>query len=120
MREAIGPDQAGTHKIARGDLIMIAPWILHRHHSLWNNPDTFDPDRFMPDMPQPPRFSYMPFGAGPRICVGMQFALAEATIVLAAFAERFAWALEDSRPVLPIGIVTTQPDHHPMFRLRLR
>jgi len=120
VREAIGPDQAGPHKIGRNDLIMIAPWILHRHHALWRNPDTFDPDRFLPNAPPPPRFSFMPFGAGPRICVGAQFALAEATTVLAAFIARFEVSIEGDRPVLPVGIVTTQPDHHPMFRLRMR
>jgi cytochrome P450 len=120
VREAIGPDQAGTHKIARGDLIMIAPWILHRHKNLWRDPDAFDPSRFLPDVPPPPRFSYLPFGAGPRICVGAQFALTEATIVLAAFVKRFEVTLESTGRVLPVGIVTTQPDHPPAFRLRLR
>ena len=120
VREAIGPDQAGTHKIGRGDLIMIAPWILHRHKDLWRDPDAFDPSRFLPDVPPPPRFSYLPFGAGPRICVGAHFALTEATIVLAAFIKRFEVTLESTRPVLPVGIVTTQPDHPPAFRLRLR
>lgn len=120
VREAIGPDRAGTHDICRRDLIMIAPWILHRHRTLWRDPDVFDPARFLPDAPQPPRFSYMPFGAGPRICVGAHFALTEATIVLAAFIERFSLSLESPRPVLPVGIVTTQPDHHPAFRLKLR
>ena len=120
VRAAIGPDRAGEHTIGRGDLIMIAPWILHRHHALWRDPDTFDPSRFLPGAPPPPRFSYMPFGAGPRICVGAQFALTEATIVLAAFIKRFVLSLESTRPVLPVGIVTTQPDHRPDFRLRPR
>jgi unspecific monooxygenase len=120
VREAIGADQAGQHKIGRNDLIMIAPWILHRHHALWQNPDAFDPDRFSPDAPPPPRFSYMPFGTGPRVCVGAQFALAEATIVLSAFIKRFEISMEGDRPVLPVGIVTTQPDHHPLFRLKAR
>ena len=120
VRQAIGPDQAGAHAIGRGDLIMIAPWILHRHCALWRDPDRFDPSRFLPDAPQPARFSYLPFGAGPRICVGAQFALTEATIVLAAFVKRFGLSLESTRPVLPVGIVTTQPDHHPAFRLTPR
>ena len=120
VREAIGPDRAGTHAIGRRDLIMIAPWLLHRHKALWRDPDTFDPARFMPNALPPPRFSYMPFGAGPRVCVGAQFALTEATIVLAAFVKRFGVTLDGMRPVLPVGIVTTQPDHPPAFRLRLR
>ena len=120
VREALGPDLAGEQKIGRGDVVMIAPWVLHRHHGLWRDPDAFDPSRFLPGVPPPPRFSYLPFGVGPRICVGAQFALTEAAIVLAAVIERFEVSLESDRPVLPVGIVTTQPDHAPAFRLRLR
>ena len=68
---------------------------------------------------QPPRFAYLPFGAGPRVCVGAQFALMEATLVLAALVRAFEVALDD-RPVLPVAIVTTQPDHPPPFRLSAR
>ena len=120
VREALGPDLAGEQKIGRGDVVMIAPWVLHRHHGLWRDPDAFDPSRFLPGVPPPPRFSYLPFGVGPRICVGAQFALTEAAIVLAAVIERFDVSLESDRLVLPVGIVTTQPDHAPAFRLRLR
>ncbi len=83
VREAIGPDRAGESAISRGSVVMISPWVLHRHRRLWRDPDAFDPSRFLPGAPPPPRFAYMPFGAGPRICVGAQFAMAEATIVLA-------------------------------------
>jgi cytochrome P450 len=120
VREAIGPDTVGGQTIRRGDVVMIAPWILHRHRALWRDPDAFDPSRFLPGVPVPPRFSYLPFGAGPRICVGAQFALTEATIVLAATIKRFDVSLESTRPILPVGVVTTQPDHAPAFRLRLR
>ena len=120
VREAIGPDTVAGQTIRRGDVLMISPWILHRHRALWHDPDTFDPSRFLPDMPVPPRFSYLPFGAGPRICVGAQFALTEATIVLSAIVKRFDLSLESTRPVLPVGAITTKPDHAPAFRLRLR
>ncbi len=120
VREALGPDRAAEHSIGRGDVVMVSPWVLHRHHGLWRDPDAFDPSRFMPGRPPPPRFSYLPFGVGPRICVGAQFALTEAAIVLAAFIKRFEVSPESTRPVLPVGIVTTQPDHPPIFRLTLR
>ena len=120
VREALGPDVAGGEQIARRDIVMIAPWVLHRHRGLWRDPDVFDPARFLPDAPPPPRFSYLPFGAGPRICVGAQFALTEATLVLSAVIGRFSVALDSDRPVLPVGIVTTQPDHAPAFRLSQR
>ena len=95
---------------------MIAPWVLHRHHAYWTDPAAFNPARFMPDAPPPPRFAFMPFGAGPRICVGAQFAMAEAVLVLASLIQRFHIALDDPRPVMPVAVVTTQPDHAPLFQ----
>jgi unspecific monooxygenase len=120
VREAIGPDLLGDIEVRRGSVLMIAPWVLHRHRRLWRDPNAFDPSRFMPDAPQPPRFAYLPFGAGPRICVGAQFALAEATLVLATLIRAFRVNLDDAAPVLPVAIVTTQPDHPPAFRLQAR
>jgi cytochrome P450 len=119
-REAIAADRAGAIDIPRGTVLLIAPWVLHRHRRLWRDPDAFDPSRFVPDAPPVPRFAYLPFGAGPRVCVGAQFALAEATLVLAMLLRAFEVTLDDPRPVLPVAIVTTQPDHPPVFRLRLR
>ena len=120
VREAIGPDRLGDFDLPKRAVVMIAPWVLHRHRKLWRDPDAFDPDRFMPDAPPVSRFAYLPFGAGPRICVGAQFALTEAVLVLAMLLQRFEFALADARPVLPVGIVTTQPDHPAMFRVRER
>ena len=117
VREAIGADRVGTIDVRRGSVLMIAPWVLHRHQRYWRDPDAFDPSRFMPDAPPPPRFAYMPFGAGPRVCVGAQFALAEATLVLAMLMREFRVVLDDPAPVVPVAIVTTQPDHPPTFRL---
>jgi cytochrome P450 len=99
---------------------MIAPWVLHRHYKLWDDPEAFRPARFMPDQPPPARFSFMPFGAGPRICVGAQFAMTEAILVLAALIGHFRLARVDTRPVLPVGIVTTQPDHPARVQLTVR
>ena len=120
VRQAIGPDRAAEANIARGAVVMISPWVLHRHRRLWRDPDAFDPSRFLPDAPPPPKFAYLPFGAGPRICVGGQFALAEATIVLAALIQAFEIALDDPTPVLPVAVVTLQPNHVATFRLRRR
>jgi unspecific monooxygenase len=119
-REAIGPDRVGDLDLPRRALVMISPWVLHRHRKFWRDPDAFDPGRFMPDAQAVPRFAYLPFGAGPRVCVGAQFALTEAVLVLAMLVQRFEFALEDTRPVQPVAIVTTQPDHRAPFRLRNR
>jgi cytochrome P450 len=117
-RQAIADDQAGSIRIPRGSVLMIAPWVLHRHRQYWRDPDAFDPSRFLPDAPPPPRFAYLPFGAGPRVCVGAQFALAEATLVLAMLVRAFRVTLID--PVMPRAVVTTQPERPPMFRLSPR
>jgi cytochrome P450 len=120
VREAIGVDQIGDLALPPRTLVMIAPWVLHRHHALWPDPALFRPARFMPDQPAPARFAFMPFGAGPRICVGAQFAMTEAMLVLAALIGRFRMTRVDTRPVLPVGIVTTQPDHPAHVRLTSR
>jgi cytochrome P450 len=107
---------------------MIAPWVLHRHQRLWRDPDAFDPDRFMPppgsgpgaSAPMPHRFAYMPFGAGPRVCVGAQFAMTEATLVLAMLVRDFQVSLAESEPVRPVAVVTTQPNRRVLFRCRPR
>ncbi len=119
-RAAIGADRAGSIDIAPGTLILIAPWVLHRHRQLWRDSAVFDPSQFMPEAPQPPRFAYLPFGAGPRVCVGAQFAVGEATLMLAALIQNFEITMDPGEVVLPVAIVTTQPDHPPRFWLRAR
>ncbi len=119
-RQAIAADRAGDVDLPAGGLVLIAPWVLHRHHALWRDPDAFDPSRFLPDAPPPPRFAFMPFGAGPRVCVGAQFAMTEAVLVLASLVRRFHFIRDDTRPVLPVGIVTTQPDHPALIKLTPR
>ena len=118
-RESVGPDRLGEFDLPARTVLIIAPWVLHRHRRYWRDPDAFDPDRFMPDAPQPPRFAYLPFGAGPRVCVGAQFALTEAVLVLASIIQRFRVELVDEPP-LPVAIVTTQPGRQAMFRMTAR
>jgi cytochrome P450 len=120
VRQARGPDRCGALEIPRGSVVMIAPWVLHRHRKLWCDPEAFDPSRFLPGAPAIPRFAYLPFGAGPRICVGAQFALAEATLVLASMVRAFRITMEPGAPVMPVAIITTQPDHAAPFRLTPR
>lgn len=120
VRQAIGADRAGGVAIARGAVVMMSPWVLHRHRKLWRDPDAFDPSRFLPDASPPPKFAYLPFGAGPRICVGAQFALTEAAIVLAMLVQAFEIGLDDAEPVRPVAVITMQPNRPAPFRLRPR
>lgn len=120
VRKAIEADRFGETAIPAGSIVLIAPWVLHRHERLWERPAAFDPSRFEGDPALAHRFAYLPFGAGPRVCVGAQFALTEAIIVLAMLVQRFEIGLEDSRPVRPVAIITTQPDRAVPFRFRAR
>ncbi|HEY4204303.1 MAG TPA: cytochrome P450, partial [Xanthobacteraceae bacterium] len=119
-RAAVGPDEVAGMQVAPKDVILIAPWLLHRHEKLWDEPNTFNPERFAPGMPSPDRFAYLPFGVGPRICIGAHFAIVEATLALARIVSAFHIEPVDREPVMPVGVVTTQPDRSPMFRIARR
>jgi unspecific monooxygenase len=119
-RAASGPDRIEGRPVRKNDVILISPWLLHRHEKLWPDPDAFIPSRFMPPAPPPDRFAYLPFGVGPRICIGAHFALVEATLALAEIIGTFRVTLLDKAPVMPVGVVTTQPDRSPMFAISQR
>jgi cytochrome P450 len=120
VRQAKSAEQAGGVMIPARAVVLIVPWVLHRHRLLWRDPDRFDPGRFLAGADPPARFSYLPFGAGPRACVGAQFALTESVLVLARLAQAFRIELVDDRPLLPLATITLQPDHSPPFRLHCR
>ena len=120
VRAARQRDTVAGVEMKPGDLAIIAPWLLHRHRKRWHEPDAFIPERFLPSAPAVDRFAYLPFGVGPRVCIGAHFALTEATLVLAELMRSFRIELMTTRPVLPVAVVTTQPDHAPQFRLQLR
>jgi cytochrome P450 len=119
-RIARGPDQFADVAVPRGSLILIVPWALQRHRRLWNDPDAFNPSRFFDGRPLAHRYAYLPFGAGPRICIGAQLALTEACLVVATMIQRFHVTMANPRPVLPTAVIVTQPDHAALFRLRSR
>ncbi|WGS20892.1 MULTISPECIES: cytochrome P450 [unclassified Bradyrhizobium] len=118
-RAADGPDTISGLPVRKHDVILIAPWLLHRHEKLWRDPNAFVPARFMTGTP-PDRFAYLPFGVGARVCIGAHFALVEATLALARIIGTFRVALADKEPVMPIGVVTTQPNRSPMFAITAR
>ncbi|MBR0852023.1 cytochrome P450 [Bradyrhizobium diazoefficiens] len=118
-RAAREKDNAAGLEIGKGDVILIAPWLLHRHEKLWDQPNAFIPKRFM-SAEAPDRFAYLPFGAGPRVCIGAPFAQAESVLALARLIGAFRVELVDTEPVIPHGVVTTQPGHSPMFRITRR
>jgi cytochrome P450 len=118
VRQPLHDDVIMGEQLKRGVQVYIAPWVLHRHRKHWQNPTAFVPDRFADQLsPWTARGAYLPFGAGPRICIGAVFALAEAQIVLATLLMRYKLSLETSRPVFPVGRLTVLPSYAPQFKL---
>ncbi len=116
-REAVKADEILGVAIKPGAQIFISPWIIHRHRKYWDQPNAFIPSRFK-DKPSPwTSGTFMPFGAGPRICIGAAFAMAEAEIMLATLLSRFKVSLVSTEPVLPVGRITTMPSYEPQFRV---
>ena len=109
-REAIAADTLAGQSIRAGSLVVVPPYVLHRHKLLWRDPEHFEPDRFLPgEREKIDRFAYMPFGAGPRVCIGMGFALQEATILLATILRKFRLELAPGHQVAPVQRITLRP-----------
>lgn len=120
-REALADDTLAGRHVPKGSNVLIAPWVLHRHRQLWQSPLQFDPERFSPQQTAArPRFSYLPFGGGRRICIGAAFAMAEATILLATIAQRYRLRLVSGHPVEPQGLITLRPRHGMLMTLTPR
>jgi cytochrome P450 len=109
-RQAIAEDVVAGHRVRAGTDVIISPWLLHRHRKLWQDPERFDPERFAAGREeQRDRFAYLPFGAGPRICIGQGFAMMEGILILTALMRR--WRLEVLNPedIEPVGLITLRP-----------
>jgi cytochrome P450 len=115
-RAAIGTDELAGQPVKPGTLVCIAPYVLHRHRRMWDRPDIFDPSRFLCEARNKiDRFAYLPFGVGPRICIGSAFALQEATLALATIMKNFRLELAPGHQVWPVQRVTMRPkDGMPM------
>ena len=109
-RQALSDDTLGGFHLPRGWLAFVVPYVLHRLPAFWDNPDAFDPERFLPQRSiDRPKFVYLPFGAGPRQCIGNQFALLEAPLVLATLAQRYRLRLAERHAVEPWPLITLRP-----------
>jgi cytochrome P450 len=108
-RTAMQPDILGGREIRKGDTIMIPIYALHRHHQLWKDPNAFDPLRFA-DRKSVDRYAYLPFGDGPRICIGASFALQEAVLILATLLAGFKFDPIAGREPDPVMILTLRPE----------
>jgi len=106
-RTAIGEDRIGGVRIPPGASISISMYVTHRNPNIWPEPERFDPERFAPEaVARRHRFAFLPFGGGPRVCIGNTFALTEAQLIVAAIAQRYRLRLAPDAVVEPIGLVT--------------
>ena len=108
-RTAQKADELCGREIRPGDTVMIPIYALHRNALLWEDPDAFRPERFA-DRKAVPRYAYLPFGDGPRICIGASFAIQEAVIILATLLSRFRFTPVAGRDPDPVMIITLRPD----------
>ena len=103
-----------------GTAVMINLWALHRHHNLWDNPEGFDPNRFLPEnKTKLHRFQYLPFGLGHRVCIGQRFAMQEAAIIIALLFKDHRFTLDGDHP-WPFMRITTKPEKPLMMRVEIR
>jgi cytochrome P450 len=118
VREARRVLRLGTEVIGTGTLVYVPIYAVHRHEEFWNRPDVFDPDRFTPEAVKArDRYVYLPFGAGPRICIGMSFAQIEATAVLAVLLSSVRLRLRHGYVPEPKLRVTLRPARGMPMRL---
>ena len=120
-RVAHEPDEICGYRVAKGMEIAILPWVLHRHRTLWDDPDRFDPERFSRENSATrPRFAYLPFGGGPRICIGAQLALTEISLLVATMAQRYRFKLVPRQDIVLLHRVTLRPRDGIRMRLERR
>jgi cytochrome P450 len=104
-----------------GSIVSVSPWLMHHHRRHWKNPDVFDPDRFdRPETKESERCAYLPFGLGPRVCLGAAFAMQEGVLILASLARRYRFTPDPSHEPQPIGRITVRSANGIRLRVERR
>lgn len=120
-RQAAADTELCGQRVRKGDLVSVWPWVVHRHRALWTDPDVFDPENFSPEAKAGHhRFQYLPFGAGPRVCIGAQFALAEAQLILATWLARYRFSPVPGRQVEVQADIALRPKGGLPLRVEVR
>lgn len=111
-RKAEQEDEIGGYPIPKGTVVSLSPYVTHRHPGFWEAPQAFEPERFSPPRSENrPPYAYFPFGGGPRLCIGRDFAMQEAMLILAMVAQRYRLELAPGHPVEPEPLVTLRPKY---------
>jgi cytochrome P450 len=109
-RETLGPDRVGGYDVPAGRIVSLSPYVTHRHPDFWDDPERFDPERFTPErIAARHKFAYLPFGGGPRLCIGNEFALTEAQIILAMTVQRYRLRYAGAGPIALDPSLTLRP-----------
>jgi cytochrome P450 len=110
LRTAASTDEICGRRVPKGATIVVAPWIIHRHRKLWDDPDCFDPERFAADRSAArSRYAYLPFAMGPRACIGAPLAMMQLQLAVAILAQRFRFRVVPGHPIEPVGWTTLRP-----------
>jgi cytochrome P450 len=109
-RNALQDDEIAGYPIPARSIVLVSPYMTHRHPAFWENPEVFDPERFTPERSSGrPRYAYFPFGGGPHLCIGNTFAIMEVPLILATLAQQYQLCLVPGHPVEPMGAITLVP-----------
>jgi cytochrome P450 len=120
-RRALGNFPIGQYVVPAGGIILMSPYVLHHDARYYPEPEKFDPERWNPEVEaQRPKFSYLPFGAGPRVCIGESFAWMEGILVLATLAQQWRMRLVPDHPIALQPMITLRPKHGMRMTLQLR
>lgn len=118
-RRALGPDEIGGYIVPPDTVIAVCAYTLHRNPAFWDEPDAFNPLRFSAENSQGRhKFAYIPFGAGPRQCIGNNFGLIEASLILACVSQRFELSLAPGIEVQPQALFVLRPNRDLMMTLQ--
>lgn len=120
-RKAMGADKLGSYDIPADSYVVICPYGMHRNPAYFENPRTFDPTNFSPEkVERRHKYAYLPFGGGPRICIGNSFALMEGVLILAMLAQRFRVRVCPGQDIVPLPTITLRPKHGVLVKLEGR
>lgn len=118
-RQAREAFHLGGYEIPAKSILLMSPYVTHRSPEYWRNPTHFNPDRWAQPNERP-KFSYFPFGGGPRLCIGERFAWMEGVLLISAIAQKWKFQLVEGHPVDTKPLITLRPKHGMKMRIQSR